>query len=366
MRVTLISKAGVVAAYQSKFEYMALHRDLQLHVVVPPYWRDSGRRHVLEHAHTRGYELVVAPMALNGSFHTHFYPTLPEILRQTRPDLCHVDEEPYNLATWLAVRQSRQQGAKVLFYTWQNLLRRYPLPFRLMERDVYRHVDAAIAGNQDAMGVLRDKAFQGPVRIIPQFGVDPNLFRPLEAGSSERPFTVGYAGRLVAQKGLHVLADAMAGLDGEWRLMLCGTGPLAKDLQQRFARLGLFARLRFTGHVSTLEMPRCLNQMDVLVLPSLTRSNWKEQFGRVLIEAMACEVAVVGSTSGEIPNVIGNAGLIFPEGDAEALRAHLVALRDDEAHRRALARQGRERVLTQYTQSQIAARTVAFYRELCA
>ena len=59
--------------------------------------------------------------------------------------------------------------------------------------------------------------------------------------------------------------------------------------------------------------------MDVSVLPSLTRPNWKEQFGRTLAEAMSCETPVIGSDSGEIPHVIGDAGLIFKEGDAQAL-----------------------------------------------
>ncbi|MBC7239486.1 MAG: glycosyltransferase, partial [Chloroflexi bacterium] len=93
---------------------------------------------------------------------------------------------------------------------------------------------------------------------------------------------------------------------------------------------------------------------------------WKEQFGRVLIEAMACGVPVVGSDSGEIPHVIGEAGLIFPEGDALLLRRCLERLQQDMAFRQDLARRGRERVLQHYTQAQIAAQTVAFYREVLA
>ena len=68
------------------------------------------------------------------------------------------------------------------------------------------------------------------------------------------------------------------------------------------------------------EVPAVLRALDVLVLPSLTTPSWKEQFGRVLQEAMACAIPVVGSDSGEIPHVIGDAGLVTPEGDAAALR----------------------------------------------
>jgi glycosyltransferase involved in cell wall biosynthesis len=81
---------------------------------------------------------------------------------------------------------------------------------------------------------------------------------------------------------------------------------------------------------------------------------------------MACELPVIGSDSGEIPNVIGTAGLVFPEGDASALGQHLAKLMRDEALRVRLGKAGRERVLQHYTQEQVAARTVAVYREMLA
>jgi glycosyltransferase involved in cell wall biosynthesis len=111
-------------------------------------------------------------------------------------------------------------------------------------------------------------------------------------------------------------------------------------------------------------MPEFYNHLNVLVLPSLTRPNWKEQFGRVLIEAMACGVPVLGSTSGEIPHVIGSAGIVLPEGDAQALANHLDALRSDAALQRRLGNAGRERVLAHYTQARIAQATVDVYRWL--
>jgi glycosyltransferase involved in cell wall biosynthesis len=94
--------------------------------------------------------------------------------------------------------------------------------------------------------------------------------------------------------------------------------------------------------------------------------NWKEQFGRVLIEAMACEVPVIGSDSGEIPNVIGPAGLIFPEDDAETLRKHIQSLMDDEKVRDELSKSGLQRVLANYTQEKVADKTVSVYRKMMA
>lgn len=361
----MISKACIVGSYQTKLEAIASHEDIDLTVVVPPNWREKGNTLTLERAHTTGYRLLSAPVAFNGRFHLHFYPTLSSILRQTRPDLCHIDEEPYNLATYLALRAARRMGAKTLFFTWQNLLRRYPPPFRHTERFVYRHADAAIVGNRDAVQVLRAKGYAGPVRVIPQFGVDPTLFHPPAQRPHRDPFTIGYAGRLVRQKGLGTLIEAVARLPGEWRLTLYADGPMREELSARVSALGLTDRVRLNPRVASEQMPDCLAEMDVLVLPSLTRPNWKEQFGRVLIEAMACGLPVVGSDSGEIPNVIGDVGRVVPEGDAQALRDQLLLLRDKPRIRHELGAKGRQRVLERYTQARIADDTVAFYRAIC-
>lgn len=366
MRVTMISKACVVGAYQTKLEAIAAHQDIELTVVVPPFWREGKHKLLLERAHIAGYRLIVVPIAFNGSFHLHFYPTLASILHHSKPDVCHIDEEPYNLATYLALRAARQVGAKALFFTWQNLLRHYPWPFRAMEQYAYRHVAAAIAGNHDALQVLRAKGYAGPAQVIPQFGVDAEIFCPAKDRPPGAPFTIGYAGRLVEQKGLHTLVEAAAGLAGEWQLSLCGTGPLKSELQDRLQDLHLAERVRFNDHVASGDMPRYLREMDVLVLPSLTRPNWKEQFGRVLIEAMSCGLPVIGSDSGEIPHVIGDADLIFPEGDAQALRSLLATLLGDASLRRALGTRGRARVLAHYTQTKIAEETVALYRAIQA
>jgi glycosyltransferase involved in cell wall biosynthesis len=128
--------------------------------------------------------------------------------------------------------------------------------------------------------------------------------------------------------------------------------------------LGILPRVSFDLPIPSSQMPYYYSGLDVLVLPSRTRPNWKEQFGRVLIEAMACQVVVVGARCGAIPEVIGDAGLTFAEGNAADLRAELQKLLGDVNLRVDLAQKGRQRVLDQFTQSQIAARTVEIYMGL--
>jgi len=365
MRILMLSKACIVGAYQRKLEELARLPDVELLVLVPPYWRDTGGVIPLEREHTRGYELVATPMALNGHFHLHFYPHLGRHMRRFRPELVHIDEEPYNLATFQAMWLARRLGAKALFFTWQNLLRRYPPPFSWIEAYNLRHADYAICGNREAGEVLRAKGYRGALKVIPQFGVDPSLYRPLKKGGEARgTVVIGYVGRLVREKGVHLLLQAAAKLRGEWELRILGRGPERDRLQALARKLGVADRVAFLAPLPSSRMPAYLNELDVLVLPSLTHPHWKEQFGRVLVEAMACGVAVVGSTCGEIPHVVGEAGLLFPEGDADALSHCLARLIHDAQLRAELALRGRRRVLEHFTQAQVAQATYQVYREI--
>jgi glycosyltransferase involved in cell wall biosynthesis len=362
MRVVLVSKALVVAAYQRKLEEIAAHPGVELTAVIPRAW--DG--HPYEPGFVRGYHTIVRPIRFDGRFHLFYFPRLGRVLRQLRPEVVHVDEEPYNLATFLATRQAAAVGARPLFFTWQNLPRSYPPPFRWFEQDVYRRSRHAIAGNAEAVDVLRAKGYRGSLSVIPQFGVDPELFAPgpTQGPTTDRPFTIGQVGRLTPEKGVGVLLDAVASLDGDWRLRLIGDGSLRDRIPVRAARLGIDDRVTVEAAVPSTRVADRLRELDVLVLPSLTTRRWKEQFGRILQEAMACGVAVVGSNSGEIPHVVGDAGLVVPEGDAEALGAALQQLMANSGLRAELGRRGRARVLERFTHASIAARTVEVYRQV--
>ncbi|MCC6455670.1 MAG: glycosyltransferase [Caldilineaceae bacterium] len=364
MHVVMVSKALVVGAYQRKAEEIA-RRGVKLTVLVPPSWRDRRGRQVVTAQHTEGYTLRTIPLWLNGNFHLHCYPTLARELAHLQPDLLHMDEEPYNLATYLALGAARRLGIPALFFTWQNLMRNYPPPFAWWERANYRSAGHALAGNQDAAAVLRSKGYQGPLTVVPQFGVDPAIFTPASASHLvDAPLRIGYAGGLLPEKGLDLLLRACAALQGAWQLTLVGEGESRTDLVALAAELGIADRVRFDVRLESHAMPAFYRNLDAFVLPSRTLPTWKEQFGRVLIEAMSCAVPVVGSMSGEIPNVLGGAGLLFAEGDVDALAGHLQRLLADPTMRATVGQAGRARVLAHYTMQQVAAQTVDVYHAL--
>ena len=359
----MISKACYVATYRRKLELMAA-QGVDLHLIVPPYWRFGSRKAPLEPGNDRGYEVIVENPVFNGHHHFHFYPRLNRWLDRIRPDIVHIDEEPYDFVTFQALRAAKRRGARIVFFTWQNLDRTFPFPFHAIERWVLEGADAAVAGNRDGESVLRRKGFRGPIEVIPQFGVDEERFSPARQERNSGIFQVGYVGRLVPEKGVFDLLEACAGLEFDWRLRYVGSGAEEARLRERCQSLGVEGRVEIGGGVPSDEIPRVFSQLDCLVVPSLSTPRWKEQFGRVLIEAMACEVAVVGNDSGEIPNVVGDGGIIVAEGDVGALRSAIGKLQRDPDERRRLARRGRDRVLARFTQRHVASETVALYKRM--
>ena len=163
-----------------------------------------------------------------------------------------------------------------------------------------------------------------------------------------------------------LLLEALSGLKGSWRATIQGERPAEARLRALVEHYNLTARVTFSLPVPSVDMPAFYQGLDVLVLPSRTQENWTEQFGRVLVEAMACGVPVVGSAAGEIPHVIGDAGIVFPENDVQALRAALVRLIHNQALRRDLGARGRARVLAEYTQQHVAQQTIQVYQEMLA
>lgn len=344
-------------------------------LVVPAQWRgtpvESGR------LASSSYELLLRDcwfadwQSRRIRFHLHFYPALSNDLRSGRWDIVHVDEEPMNLATYHALRKCRTGNPRAVFTTWQNLMKTYPPPFEFFERRVFQDAAGCLAGNREAEVILRRRGFEKPVACVPQHGVDPSVFRKMNSDDLRRKmqlqdaFVIGFVGQIAHRKGIDALIRAFAMLTRECALVLIGAGPDAKKFKSLAKDLGVSARVRWVPWVDQRQIVKYMCAFDVFVLPSRTVRDWKEQFGRALIEAMSCETPVVGSDSGDIPNVIGDAGLLFHENDETELASRLTRLMDDPSLREALGRRGRERVLERFSYAKVAQHTVEFYKVIC-
>lgn len=252
-------------------------------------------------------------------------------------DLIDIHEEPFALATAeiLLLRALRRNRAPVVLYTAQNLWKRYPIPFRWFERRALRHAAGISACNVEAAEIAVSKGFPGRPRVIP-LGFDPEKFAPAQgdpaklrttrnAGAhGEAPILVGYLGRLLPEKGIDVLLEALSN-DPRLHLRVGGVGPHLPHMLAAVSQEDLADRFEYVGAVAPHAVTGFFGSVDVVAVPSLTTPSWTEQFGRVAVEAMACGVPVVASDAGALPDVVAGAGIVVPEGDAGALADALIS-----------------------------------------
>jgi len=365
MKVLVIWKALVSEVYHKRFEELARLKDVELALIVPTKWQKTR----LEKKYCKECKIIPRKVILNGFNHFHWYPGLAKVVRQIRPDIIHVEEEHYSLVTHQAIRLAKRYNTKCMFVSLQNIYKVYPLPFSWIERYNLENADYAVVASEEIRSVLVKKGF-GKERIsaVP-YGVDHLIYCRMEMPELKSKlrldnYTIGYVGRLVKEKGIMDLLEAVSLLKRKVNLLMIGDGELRNKITVEGRRLGISEQIRIVDTIPSSQVPNYLNCMDCLVLPSRTTRKWKEQFGRVLIEAMACEVPVIGSDSGEIPNVVGGSGLIFREGDVDDLSSKIKLLINNIDMRAKLSRKSRQRVLNNFTQEKIARETYKIYQKM--
>lgn len=355
MRLLVVSHPCVTPINQQFYADVERQTGWDVTLVVPQAWRDGyGRVRTADRWPAFGGQILTVPVWRSGSVPLHAYrSTFAGVFRDVDPDAVYVHHEPYAVATAQVYAAHRAAGrGPIGFYSAQNIAKAYPPPFRWTERAVFRQSAFAFPVSATVEGVLRTKGYAG-ASVPLALGVDGAVYRPPSAadraatrtrlGAGEADLLLGYLGRVTEAKGLRTLAHALAGLgDLSWRLAVVGAGPFENGWDALAADLGIGDRIVRTGYVPHTEAPGYLGALDALVVPSETQPGWKEQFGRVVVESMACGTAVVGSDSGEIPVLLERTGggLVFPEGDAHALAAQIRRIAEDPSLRVRLAEAG--------------------------
>ena len=387
MKILIASHTYIVDLNREKLRALAkIEPGLEVTVVVPQRWNPKGvQSQIVETKFVDEGSFKVVPISnysQNNQALLTFGPDLISLLRKFKPDIIQVEQgsKALTYAQFITCNKLLKLKAKNLFFTWWNLPYQLKFPISLLEAYNLKNTDGIVAGNKDGEYILRKRGYEGPIKVMPQLGVDETLFKPEtqielrdDLGIQPNNFVVGFVGRFVEEKGLLTLAEALAGLqEKNWKWLLLGRGELQATLWETATELGIKERLIVVESVPHDHVQKYINLMNTLVLPSettykfktLTSIGWKEQFGHVLIEAMACGVPVIGSDSGEIPHVIGDAGLVFPEGNIEELRHCLMQLMEQKELAESLGKKGYEKVMSQYTNKALARKLLSFYQEL--
>jgi len=371
-RLLTIGHSYVVAANRRLAHEMAIQGrgDWSVTAVAPIRFRGDLRRIDVEAIADEACALKTVPARFDRSPHLMWYGGVNPMLRD-RWDVIHCWEEPYVLAG-AQIAHHAPASARLVIATFQNIAKRYPWPLRTFERTAMRRADGWIAFGKTIYDALSPRAsYAGrPSRIIPP-GVDVAQFRPDAAaaralrariGWTADDLVVGFLGRFVPQKGLALLTAALRSTEAPWRALFVGGGPLESDLR-RFAD-EYPSRVHIETGVAHQDVPRWLNAMSVLCAPSQTKADWREQFGRMLIEAMSCGVPVIASDSGEIPSVVEDAGLVVGERDLAGWTHAIDRLLGSDGLRRDYAARGRARAESRFAWPVVARAHLAFFDAL--
>ncbi len=368
-RVLVISHTYLQATHRGKLRSLAA-RGLEVTVAIPQRWREPWFGRPIDVAWERQGGVEVFPLPARGigggskaELATAKYGrrALMALLRDRRPDLIQVEEEPNTTAAKQVLGAARRLAIPVVLFTHQNVELEQGWWAHWTQRRMLRKLTGLVAGSDLAGTIVRRDAPNLPIAVIPQLGA----LAPHEPQHvPHEGLAIGCVGRLVPQKGLDNLLQALAlQRDAKWRLTIVGDGPERERLEHIATELRLAARVRWTGGLPAEHVANLWPDLDVLVQPSLALRDWREANGQVLMEAMANEVAVLGTDSGVIPELIGDAGIVVPAGDASALAAGLARL-SDQATRRALAQAARARALRLYSDDAIAERTLQFWHQV--
>ncbi|AFZ37144.1 glycosyl transferase group 1 [Stanieria cyanosphaera PCC 7437] len=387
MKILVASHTYIVDLNCEKLKELAkLKPEIQVTVIVPKFWQPGGvQNKLIETKPKIDKNFRVVPLqnfSQNNQGLLTFGKGISKLLKEFRPNIIQVEQGAKSLgyAQLITLNKLLKLKAKNVLFTWWNLPYQNKFPIDWLEKYNLQHTHGLIAGNQDGADILREHGYKNQVEIMPQLGVNERLFsartQPELAAKlkiQSHEFVIGFVGRFVPEKGILTLIKALTSLTYlPWKLLLLGRGELKETIEQQAREAGIQDRLIIIESVPHDCVPDYINLMNVLVLPSettyqfktLTAAGWKEQFGHVLIEAMACQVPVIGSNSGEIPHVIGDAGLIFPEGDATALAHNLKQLIEQPDLCDRFSQMGYQRVITKYTNTALAKQQLEFYQQL--
>jgi glycosyltransferase involved in cell wall biosynthesis len=394
MELVIISHASVVDVYQDKLRYIAAFPDVRVTLIVPEKYLEGSA--VVEAYHGSGeYRVIALPTRFGeaGMQNLHWYRGIQHTLKEIQPDVIHLEEEPESVVTAQIVFHACRlpKKPKIVLFTWANISLAARLPYyssikryilSRCEKYVLPRLHGIICGNKEAYDFFSRLLPAAKATLIPQFGINPEVYFPPQSKAQARQtlglkqtLTIGYVGRMISMKSVHVFLEAAAkvkqhfhdqGQEVEQQLsiVLLGSGTEKQALQQQARELEIDDIVRFHEAVPQSKVPVFLQALDIMVLPSKTTEIWKEQFGRVLIEAMACGAVAVGSSSGAIPEVIGNPQCVFPEGDSAALADILITLCSNQEARESAMKCALRSVKENYTNQVVGTKMVKFFQSL--
>ncbi len=352
MKILYIWHAAVVEEYRRRFHEFSKFEDVELKVLVPPQWTEGGK--IVKYQKSKidkDYEIIIGKIRQQDNIKLYlFLNNYFKLLKSFKPDVIHLVEEPFSYLALqtLIFKKLVSRKSKVIFHSAHNVSERMAYNFNFIRRLSYLFFDGAVVRNRETHNIIKKQGFTKPVKLSGN-GISLENFKKVNSKKLKKHLgltaknIIGYFGRIEQPKGIQFLIEACSRLKEDYQILMIGSGQYKKEIEQLIMKFNLNEKIIWLDFIPHEIIAEYYNCVDVVVVPSMTTSFWKESFGRVIIEAMACEVPVIGSSSGAIPDVIDDYGIIFDEQNVDDLFDKLQNLLNDKKLRLQIGKKGVER-----------------------
>ena len=328
-------------------------------------------------------------------FHHSHYPIIKGMLKgwmpatgwilrkyASRGDVLYSGGEPNLLGTYLYSRLAKRMGLKHAFLTFQNIpyeKRLSGLKLKITNWLIRQNIElsaGALCGTHQVLGILKPYLNNKiKVAVIPQTGVDVDLFRP----DLESDFRIKFnlEGKLIflfaavfdERKGvfttINAFNDSLSTITNA-HLVMIGIGKLWDQAKQLTQDLGIADKVTFIKWLPNHELAGIFASVDVLVHPSEPFKGWEEQMGSTLLQASSSGLPVISTNTGGIPESIidKKTGILVEPKNVEAVRDAMIYLAQHPEVRSEFGRQGREHIIANYSHKVVAKRLENFFHSL--
>ena len=363
MQAVILSHRAADPGQRSRYHAMA-SQGCHIWLAVPHEWHPAHRMEPFRTQSSDDGKLRIVPVHVRGSLPGNVPArwntrTLSRLLRDVRPDIVQIEEAPHTQVAAVATALARRLSLPTVVVVGDSV----PPPGSIMQRRYARQTLRGASGLIAANGVVGRRFTEfgstRPLAVIADRAVRPPL-QPVQPTDDD--FVIGFAGRLVHERGLDILFQACVSVHGIWHLNVVGSGPEQERLENLAERLGIAARVSWVGGRPASEWHHVWPTLHCLVVPSRTTDAWYDTGGHHVLEAMAHGVPVVAARTGVLPDIVGDGGMTVPENDSAGLAEAIRELQRHPDRRRSLAQAARRRILKEFTEEVLARKTVEFWR----
>ncbi len=370
IKIVIISHAQIIPESQNRWKKLSMDSKYEVHLIIPKQWIQTwfGEKKVFRSQDVHKQNFYIHSLATTNKYNwvKYFFKSVDIKFRSIKPDLIYIIQSE---SSWVhhqiyLYKKLFAPKAKIIFFSMnargvpykneKKIIKRYIK--KVMWKNIKRNTNAAIVHYPGCLKSLQDACYSKPVFIQTQIGVNENLFKfdnkirkkYRKKINFENKFVIGYAGRLIIDKGVDDLIAVfikLANKNKKIALLLVGNGNIKKKIEQKVRDNNLNDRVHITGFVDQGEVFAYMNAMDCFVLGSKTMPNWTDTFPLVTVQAQAIGLPVLASDSGSLPWQLNHTALFFKEGNRNDMKNKLLQYINSSKIRMKYSDMGHKRTL---------------------